>query len=175
MGDDGSHVVILVFGEAAAEDYIGLLRSEGAVLLVDGLVAGVVDGIERLHAVAPFGGVFARDDRLGVGVDGRAEGLEVLVLDDAGVGHVGRGVVDHGIALTVGLVKSLRLKAHGTVFELAEAVAVKLVDFAGKNNPVSHRLPMRAVGEEVGVELYIDAVEESVNQPVVTAYGYTLI
>lgn len=99
----------------------------------------------------------------------------MLVLDDAGVGHVGRGVVDHGIALTVGLVKSLRFKAHGAVFELAEAVVIKLVDFAGKHNPVSHRLPMRAVGEEVSVKLHVDAVEESVDQSVVTAYGYALI
>lgn len=175
MGDDGSHVVILVFGEAAAEDYAGLLRSEGAVLLVDGLVAGVVDGIERLHAVAPLGGVFARDDRLGVVIYGGPEGLEVLVLDDAGVGHVGRGVVDHGVTLTVGLVKSLRLEAHGAVLELAEAVAVKLVDFPGKHNPVGHRLPMRAVGEEVGVEFYLYAIKKSVDQPVVTAYGYALI
>ena len=105
-------------------------------MLVDSLVTGIVDGVERFHAVGPLGRVFAGDDRAGIVVDGVAEGLEMLVLDDAGVRHVGSCVVDHGVALMVWLVECLGLEAHRAVFELAEAVAVKLVDFSGEHNPV---------------------------------------
>ena len=136
LGDDWRHVVVFVFGEATAEYDGCFLRGEGAVLLVDSLVAGIVDGVERLHAVGPLGRVFAGDDRAGIVVDGVAEGLEMLVLDDAGVRHVGSCVVDHGVALMVWLVECLGLEAHRAVFELAEAVAVKLVDFSGEHNLV---------------------------------------
>jgi len=121
-------------------------------LLVDSLVAGVVDGVERLHAVGPLRRVFAGDDRAGIFVDGVAECFEMLVLDDAGVGHVGSGVVDHGVTLMIRLVECLGLEARCAVCELAEAVAVKLVDFSGEHNLVGDGFPVGAVGDEIGVE-----------------------
>lgn len=144
-------------------------------MLVDRLVTGVVDGVERLHAVGPLGRVFAGDDRAGIVVDGVAEGLEMLVLDDACIGHVGCGIVDHCVALMVWLVECLGLETHCAVFELAEAVAVKLVDFSGEYNPVGDGFPAGAVGEEIGVQPYLHAVKQPVNQAVIASDGDALI
>ena len=58
------------------------------------------------------------------------------VLDDAGVGHIARGVVDDGIALVLLLVEFLRLKADAAVLERAEAVSEELVDAAGVDDPL---------------------------------------
>ena len=144
-------------------------------MLVDSLVTGVVDGVERLHAVGPLSRVFAGDDRAGIVVYGVAKGFEMLVFNYAGVSHVGSCVVDHGVALMVWLVECLGLEAHGAVFELAEAVAVKLVDFSGEYNLVGDGLPAGAVGEEICVQPYLHAVKQTVNQAVVASDGDALI
>ena len=86
MGDYGGHVVVAVFGEAATECDAGLGIGKLAVASVEGLVAGVVYGVERFHAWAPFGGVFARDDCVRIAVYFVAEDLEVFVFDNAGEG-----------------------------------------------------------------------------------------
>ena len=84
---DGSHVVILVFGQSAAEYHVGLLVGPRFILFVHGLIAGIVDGVKRFHAVEPLGGLFARYHRAGIGVYGVAKSLEVLMLYHAGIGH----------------------------------------------------------------------------------------
>ncbi len=172
---------------------------EGAVFGVEGLVAGVVDGVIGLSEVklrwrtlanavgiwvcrrsrrsgsVPFRGVFAGDYGVGVGVDVGAEGLEVFVLDDAGVGHQGAGVVDHGVALVVGGVEDLCLEPQGAVFEVAVAVVEVLVDGAGVEDGVGYRFPVGAVCEEVGIEADFDASEEGRGEAVVSADGYALV
>ena len=52
--DDGSHVVISVFGQAAAEDDIFLLLGQLLVAGQEDGVALVVDRIIRLHARFPL-------------------------------------------------------------------------------------------------------------------------
>ena len=54
----------------------------------------------------------------------------MLVLDDARVGDLALGVVDHGHALVVLLVERLGLKAQAAVLKLAQAVVVERVDGA---------------------------------------------
>ena len=129
--DDGGHVVVLVFGKAAAKDNVLFLSSESAVLVGKTVVTVVVHGIVGLHALGPLGGVLARDDGLGTVIDGLSEHLEVLVLDDAGIGDGSLGVVDDGVALVVRGVEQFLLETHGAVVEFAEAEAVELVDGSG--------------------------------------------
>ena len=124
-GDGLVHIVVLVAAQATGEDYIALLRRQLLVLLVEGLVLGVIDGVVGLVAGLPVGRVLARDDGLVL----RAE-LEVLVLDDAGVGDLALGVVDHGNALVVLLVERLGLKAQTAVLERAQLKVVERVDGA---------------------------------------------
>ena len=114
--DDGRHVVILVFRQAATEDDVFLAVGLGLVFGVERGVLLVVYGVIGLHAVLPFHGVFSGDDGRGAVVDLLAEHLEVLVLYDAGVGHFALGIVHHGVALIVGRVKCLLLKADSAVF-----------------------------------------------------------
>ena len=172
--DDFVHVVVAIFCQSSAEDD-GCVGCQLAVLFGDACVAVVVDGVEGFHAFAIFGGVFARDDGLGVLVDGCAERFEVLVLDDAGVGHVGLGVVDDCVALVVGCVECLGLEAHGAVVESSEAVVEELVDGSGEDDAPGLLLPVVAVGEEVGAGPDVDAAEQLVGESVVAADGDALV
>jgi len=129
-GDGLVHVVVLVAAQATGEDHVALLRRQLLVLLVEGLVLGVVDGVVGLVAGLPVRRVLARDDGLVL----RAE-LEVLVLDDAGVGDLALGVVDHGHALVVGLVERLGLEAQAAVLECAQLEVVERVDGAAVDRP----------------------------------------
>ena len=124
-GDGLVHVVVLVAAQTTGKDHVALLRSQLLVLLVEGLVLGVVDGIVGLVAGLPVGRVLARDDGLVL----RAE-LKVLVLDDAGVGDLALGVVDHGHALVVLLVERLGLKAQAAVLQRTQLKVVERVDGA---------------------------------------------
>lgn len=54
----------------------------------------------------------------------------MLVLDDAGVGDLALGVVDHGHALVVGLVEGLGLETQAAVLERAQLEVVERVDGA---------------------------------------------
>ena len=124
-GDGLVHVVVLVAAQATGEDHVAFLRRQLLVLPVEGLVLGVVDGVVGLVAGLPVGRVLARDDGLVL----RAE-LEVLLLDDARVGDLALGVVDHGHALVVGLVERLGLGAQAAVLQRAQLKVVERVDGA---------------------------------------------
>lgn len=145
-GHHGCHVVIFVFGQPAAEE-AGTARSltgqgdavfvgQCLVLLVQGVVGVIVHGIVGFQAGLPLRGVFAGDDGAGACVHLGAEHLEVLVLDNAGIGHAGLGVVDDGTALIVGRVEGFGLETHGAVSQPAVAVAEELVDGAGVDQSV---------------------------------------
>ena len=124
-GDGLVHVVVLVAAQSTGEDHVALLRRQLLVLLVEGFVPSVVDGVVGLVAGLPVGRVLARDDGLVLGAE-----LEVLVLDDARVGDLALGVVDHGHALVVGLVERLGLEAQAAVLQRAQLEVVERVDGA---------------------------------------------
>ena len=115
------------------------------------------------------------DHGFGEGVDGIAEVLEVLVLDDAGVGHVALGVVDHGATLVVGGVERFFFEVDGAVFELAEAVAVEFINLAGEDDFLRLGFPVFAAGKEVLVHAGFDTGEQGIGELVVAADGDTLV
>lgn len=108
-------------------------------------------------------------------VDLLAELLEVLVLDDAGVGHGGISVVYHGVALVVGLGLHLGLEAHGAEVEVTVTILEELVELAGVDDRRRHLLPMGAVIEEVGVGAGVDTLQQSVDEAVVASHGNALV
>ena len=168
-GDGLVHVVVLVAAQATGEDHVALLRCQLLVLLVEGLVLGVVDGVVGLVAGLPVGRVLARDDGLVL----RAE-LKVLVLDDAGVGDLALGVVDHGHALVVLLVERLGLKAQAAVLQRAQLKVVERVDGAAVDrlsgdvglggdqllvlHAATHLDAFEHVGDHLGVAAHGDAL-----------------
>lgn len=125
--DDGCHVIVLVFGEAAAEDNVGFLGSKLAVLIGEGVVTVVVHGVIGLHAFLVLGAVLFADDGIGAVVDFLTEHLEVLVLDDSGVGFIVTGVVNHCVALVVGGVLDTGLEGDGAPVELSKTIVEILV------------------------------------------------
>ena len=164
------HIIVLILCQPPTEDGIGLLLCKGCVLLIEALVAFVVDGIIGFFARMPVGGVFACDvgDRL------RAE-LEVFVLDDARVGDLTLRIIDDSDTLIVFLLQTLRLEAQATVLELAELVIEILVNRASIDNLLGHRLIGRALLEEINACANLDAVEQRINQLVVAADRDALI
>ena len=168
-GDGLVHVVVLVAAQASGEDHVALLRRQLLVPLVEGLVPGVVDGVVGLVAGLPVRRVLARDDGLVL----RAE-LEVLVLDDAGVGDLALGVVDHGHALMVGLVEGLGLEAQAAVLQRAQPEVVERVDGAAVDrlggdiglgggqllvlHAAAHLDALEHVGDHLGVAAHGDAL-----------------
>ena len=173
--DDGCHIVILILGQAATEDDAGFGIGQGLVLLVEGGVCFVIHGIEGLAAFGPFGGVFAGDDGNGLGVDGISEVFEMLVLDDAGVGDVALGVVHHSATLVVGGIEHLVLEGNGAVFELAEAVAIELINLAGEDDFIGQGFPVLTAGEEILVHAAVNTRQQRLGELVVAADGYALV
>lgn len=168
-GDGLVHVVVLVAAQATGKDHVALLCRELLVLPVEGLVLGVVDGVVWLVAGLPVRRVLARDDGLVL----RAE-LEVLVLDDARVGDLALGVVDHGHALVVLLVERLGLKVQAAVLERAQLKVVERVDGAAVDrlggdiglggdqllvlHAAAHLDALEHVGDHLGVAAHGDAL-----------------
>lgn len=169
-GDGLVHVVVLVAAQATGKDHVALLCRQLLVLPVEGLVLGVVDGVVGLVAGLPVRRVLARDDGLVL----RAE-LKVLVLDDARVGDLALGVVDHGHALVVLLVERLGLKAQAAVLERTQLKVVERVDGAAVDR----------LGGDIGLgggqllilhaAAYLDALEHVGDHLGVAAHGDALV
>ncbi len=181
---DGGHVVVAVLGQAAAEDYVGLLGGKMAVGVGKGVVAGIVYGVVGFHSGLVLGGVFLADNGLGAVIDLLAEHFKVLVLYDAGVGLVVAGVVDYGIALVVGAVLHAGLEADGAPVKAAQTVTEILIYGAGIDQRIGYVTPAGCIGaaglgagrcEEVCIGTALHTVKQAVNQPVVAALWYALI
>ena len=169
-GDGLVHVVVLVAAEAAGEDDVALLRRELLILLVQRLVPDVVDRVVRLVTGLPVRGVLAGDHGLGLVAE-----LEVLVLDDARVGHLSGGVVDHSHALVVRLVENLALEAQAAVLERAQPEVVERVDGAAVDGP---RRDVGLLGDELLVldaAAHLDALEHVGHHLGVAAHGDALV
>ena len=99
----------------------------------------------------------------------------MLVLDDAGVGDLALGVVDHGHALVVLLVERLGLKAQATVLQRAQLKVVERVDGAAVDR----------LGGDIGLggdqllvlhaATHLDALEHVGDHLGVAAHGDTLV
>lgn len=173
-GDDRGHVIVTVFGEPTAEDDVGLAVGHPAVALIQGLVSGVVDRIKGLHAFRPLGRILSRDDGRGISVDVVAEELEMLVLDHAGIRDIGRGEVDHGVALIVRPVEDLGLKPQAAVVKASETAVKKSVNPAREHDAPGQRAPVVTIVEEINTCDNFDAVKQSGDEAVVSADGDAL-
>ena len=136
MFDGGSHVVVFVFCKATTEMDVLFSVGEGFVLGVERGVSFIVNGIVGFHARLPLGGILTADYGLGIVIDRLAERFEMLVLDDAGIWHLVRGVVDNCVALVVRSVERLGFKTHRTILEFAETVILELIYWSGLDNCV---------------------------------------
>ena len=130
----------------------------------------VVDGIIRLCTLMPSCGIFVGDDGGGLLPE-----FEMLVLDDAGEGHVGRRVVDHRIALEIGRVEPTSVETQAAVFQWSESVVKVLVDAPGIYHTLRQGIELGTVGKIVGVEPKVDAIEQTVDEHIVSAHGDALI
>lgn len=169
-GDGLVHVVVLITTETSGEHDAALLGCKLLVLLVQCLVPGVVDRVVGLVAGLPVGRVLAGDHGLGLVAE-----LEVLVLDDARVGHLSGGVVDHGHALVVGLVEDLALEAKAAVLERAQPEVVERVDGAAVDGPGGD---VGLLGDELLVldaAARLDALEHIGDHLGVAAHGDALV
>ena len=140
IGDYVVHVVVPVLREPSPENHVPLIVRKRLVFLAERVVPLVVHRIEALHSVGPFGRVLARDDRDVLFPCG-APALEVLVLDDSCVWHLGLGVVDDGVSLIVLDIDSLGLEAHSPPLKLPEFAFVELVDFSREHDSLGERFP----------------------------------
>ena len=136
MFDGGSHVVVFILSEATTEEDVLFGVREGFVLGVEHGVSLIVNGIVGFHARLPLGGILTADYGFGIVIDRLAERFEMLVLDDASIGNIVRGVVDHSVALVVRSVERLGFKTHCTILEFAETVIVELIYWSGVDNCV---------------------------------------
>ena len=97
------------------------------------------------------------------------------MLDDARPGRLAVGVVDGGVALEVGHVQKLRLKAHGAVLQRAQAVAEVGVDGAGVDHAVRQRVQLGLVLQVVAVQPHLDALQQVLHQLRIAADGDALV
>ena len=150
FADDVVHIVILVLPQPSAENDALFLVREFFILQIEFSVLFVVDGIVRLVAEFPSGGVFAGDDRLGLCAE-----FKVFVFDDARERGLGVRIVDDGVALKIVRVQHFRFKAHASVFQRAETVIVKAVDGARIDDGFGAGEIILLVVEKVGVEPHL--------------------
>lgn len=95
------HVVVFVLGETTTENDVLFRSRESTVLVGEGVVTFVIHRIKLLHAGFVFGVILFTNDGFGIVIYGLPEHLKMLVLDDAGIRHVVRGIVYNRVALIV--------------------------------------------------------------------------
>ena len=99
--DDGCHVVIFIFGQAAAEENIGLCLSCSTVAGCQLVVQLVVDWVVGFHAGFPLRGILHANHCLGSCIDLWTEHFKMLVLNNSCIGDFPICVVHYSIALIV--------------------------------------------------------------------------
>ena len=140
MLNGGSHVVVFILSKATTEEDVLFGVREGFVLGVERGVSFIVNGIVWLHARLPLGGILTADYGFGIVIDRLAERFEMLVLDDASIGNIVRGVVDNRIALVVadwdalvGIVEIIVVKDKAQRYKKSAILARKICDSLQKN------------------------------------------
>ena len=96
------------------------------------------------------------------------------MLDDAGVGRLPVGVVDHGVALEIRHIQHLRLKPDGAVAQRAEAIVKVAVNRAGVNDLVRQRVQLGSVLQIVHIQPHLDAIQHILHHLGVAAHGNAL-
>ena len=171
FGDDLVHVVVLVFRQTAAEADVLFLGGESLVLLGEGVVAVVVDGIVGFRALVPLLRILVADHGVGLFAE-----LKMLVFDDAGVWHGGIGIIEYCVALEVlDAFHQLVVEADGAELQLAELVAEVGIQRTGVKHTVGHSEVFLFFGKEVLSQTHLDAVEQTLENLSVTADGDTLM
>ena len=99
----------------------------------------------------------------------------MFVLDDAGEGFLGRGIVHHGIALVVGRIEPLMLKSHGAPLEFTQPVVKILVDGSRKQNVRGQLLQFSALTDKVNTRTHRNILEQGIGELVVASDGYALV
>ena len=99
----------------------------------------------------------------------------MLVLDDAGVGRLGVGVVDDGVALIVVGVQRLGLKADAAVLQCAQLVAEVGVHRAGVDDPVGQLVQLCLPGQIVHAQAHFHAVQHLLHHGGIAAARDALI
>ena len=99
----------------------------------------------------------------------------MLVLDDAGVGGLGIGVVHHGVALIVVGVQHLGLKADAAVLQSPQTVAKVGIHRAGVHHLVGQRIQRLTVSQIVHIQAHLGALQHVFHHGGVAAVGDALI
>ena len=97
------------------------------------------------------------------------------MLDDPGIGRLGIGVIDDGIALEVRHVQHFRLKAHGAELQIAQSEIEILIDGTGIDDPVRHGVPLFPVLQIIRIQSHFDTVQHALHHLRVAAHGDSLI
>ena len=117
------HVVVFVLGETTTENDVLFLSREITVLVGEGVVTFVIHRVKLFHAGFVLGGILFANDGFWVFVHGFSEHLTMLVLDDAGIRHIVRGIVYNRVALIVrgifyACLEGYRAPVKATKFEI---------------------------------------------------------
>ena len=99
----------------------------------------------------------------------------MLVLDDAGIGGLGVGVVDHRVALIVVGVQHLGLKADAAVLQSTQTVAEVGVHRAGIDHLLSQCVQRSLVGQIIHVQAHLGTGQHLFHHGGVTAIWDALI
>ena len=99
----------------------------------------------------------------------------MLVLDDAGEGHVTVGVVDHRIPLIVGHRQHFRVEPHRAVLQMAQREVEKGIYRSRVENVMGQGLPRLPVGKEIGGGAHLNVLEQGIGEHIVAPDGYALV
>ena len=97
------------------------------------------------------------------------------MLNDAGVGCLGVGVVHHGVALIVVGVQHLRLKADAAVLQSTQLVIKVGVHRARVDDLIRQLVQLRPAGQVIHTQLNLHAVQHLLHHGRVAAVGDSLI
>ena len=165
------HVQIAIEAEPSAEDDIFPLLRKAQIPLIASAVGDVADGIEPFPAQTPCLGVLVGDH----GTGGGTVPVEMLVLDDARIGHRPIGIVDDRRALEVLHGQAFGVEAQRAVFERSVAVTEVFVDGARKEHAFGEFFERAAVGREIAAEPHFRPFQHPFDHGRVAACGDALI
>ena len=121
---------------------------------VQRLIAVIIDGVVRFHALGPCDRVFAGNH----GFLLHAE-FKMLMLDDPGIGRFAVGVIHDGDALIIVRIQHLGFKPQAPVFQLSKPIAEVGVNGAGEHDFLGHRIVTLPMLQIIHAGLHIAALK----------------